>query len=436
MSAPAKQKKVKMYPVLPFTPRTERFKWDSKGTTVTNVPIKGYESIHWRDTWSTGNVVQAHTDSYLSISGVSALRSTVGDKDWRQLVATGQNATHPYARTGAFAKSTHHSGTAYSVGYSPADTVVFWGQMIGPACVQINDTTPLVDAALGRLKHKLNGYIGNAQLAAPLAEAREIHRLVRDINSFGLDAVKAMLLLKKTKGKSALKLASKIWLGFGFGINPMLKDIESAANAILDYQERADRGIRVSGTATTDYFSKGQQYPSSELSPATTNSYVLGSAKHQLGVRIVAGLDLKLRSSASYSVVDHLGLAITDFPSAIWELVPYSWAVDYFSTVSGWLDDVFFTLPGSTKYVSQSTRYQNEVVWYPQVKVDPAKGYQGQTSVTNGGFRYYSFNRISLAQLPVRSLRVKSADEIAMHGLTKFLNLAAVLSGHVKTPTV
>lgn len=426
-------KKVKLYPVLPYTPRSERFRWDTKGSSVSSKPIQAYRSIHYRNVASTGTIQVFSDAAMASISGQVALKTFNSNKEWKRLIAKGLNATFPYARTGGFVKPVQYYGATDSVGVTPSWHCECWGQYSGPALVNQRDNSALKEAALGRLKHKLNGYVGKAQLAAPLAESREIHRLVKQINGFGMDAVKAMLLLKRTRGKSALKFASQIWLGFGFGINPLLKDIESAANSILDYQTRQDRGVRVSGSANEDYFSTGSASPPSSIAPGVT-SQINGSAHHRQGVRYVAGVDLTIRSDASYSVTDHLGLGITSMPSAIWELVPFSWVVDYFTTVGPWLDDVFYTLPGVCKYVSLSEKYQNEVRW--DLQVFPNVNYKIAITGRQGGFRYFSFQRSSLTTLPTRQLRVKSLDEVAQHSLVKLLNLSSVLAGHLVTPNV
>jgi hypothetical protein len=287
------------------------------------------------------------------------------------------------------------------------------------------DVTTLKDVAIGRLKNKLNGYIGNAQLAAPLAESREIHRLVRQVNGLGLDTVKALLAMKKTKGKSAIKLFSDVWLGFGFGVDPMLKDIEKAANAILDYTTREDRRVRVKGVANRDYHSASSTLVGGIAHG--TDMKITSSAHHMQGVQIVAGIDLILRTAASYSVLDHLGLEISELPSTLWELVPFSWVADYAATVSPWLEDMFYTLPGTAKYVSQTTKYQLRTIMLPEAVNSPTFRWNG--SMLPGEYKMVSIVRTKLATLPTRSLRIKTMDEIAQHSLTKLLNLASVLAG-------
>jgi len=412
--------KPKFYPILPRTKRSYA-SYDKAGPTSVPFKYRRIKSATWT-TKATGLTVPYLSDDATVTMGTSSKGGTK-NPGWRILIAKGGDATSGYSREIHHYVPIQYSVTTESVGYSSRGYgVVHGGGIIAP-----KDFSGLREIAIGRLRNSLNGYIGNAQLAAPLAESREIFRLARSINSLGLDAVKAALAIKKTGGKSAAKLFANVWLGFGFGINPMLKDIEKAANSILDYTTRQDRRVRVVGTASLE-FQTGTKDP-----PVETVAYALGmgstnSCRHVQGVQIVAGIDLQMRTAASYSVADHLGLKISDIPSTLWELTPYSWVVDYYATVSPWLDDMFYTLPGVCKYVSQAEKYQSDTYNAPYFV--PSPGFTWSGGGSPGRYRYMSFTRVKLGTvLPSRSVRIKSVDEIANHGITKLLNLASVLAG-------
>jgi hypothetical protein len=340
-------------------------------------------------------------------------------------VAKGVDAGSNYSRQLYWYQPCIYAVTSESTAYKSAGYGAIHGDLVinEPAAY----VTSLTDTAIGRLRRRLSSNVGEAQLAAPIAESKEIHRIIRQINTFGIDTVKALLALQKTKGKSVAKHAADAWLGFGFGIRPMLKDIESAANAILDYTTRADRHVRISGTADREYWSSVASNTKQEMIAYGMGIGFSSQTRHKQSVRLIAGIDLKLRSGSNYGVTDHLGLTISDIPSTLWELTPYSWAVDYFTTVGPWLDDVFFTNPGEVKYVYSCYKYQSETTSFPKLYPDPgfkASFSQRQPSVG----KFVNFSRTQLAVLPTRSLRIKSADEIANYGVTKLLNLASVLA--------
>lgn len=373
---------------------------------------------------------QSYTPNYLEeTSTISAgFDSRVGVKNpnWRVTIAQNGDATSGYSREHYLIRPTSYSVYSESTNWLSRGYGTLYGGMLRLE----NDYSGIEDIAIGRLKRKLSGKVGNAQLGPPLAESREIGRLVRQINGLGMEAFRALLSAKKTKGKSVAKVASNIWLGLGFGVNPLLKDIKSACDSILEYITRADRKVIVTGAAHQEYHSGYKPTSSSEYIAQDASIAWFMNATHVQGVRYVAGIDLKISAGNNYSVRDHLGLELGQLPSTLWELTAFSWAIDYFSTVGAFLEDVFYTTPGTVLYLSKNYKYQSDTVCFPTVFAN-----DGVATISGnpGRTRFTLFTRTKLApNLPARSLRIKSVDEIASHGATKLLNLAAVLIGRNK----
>jgi hypothetical protein len=133
-----------------------------------------------------------------------------------------------------------------------------------------------------------------------------------------------------------------------------------------------------------------------------------------------------LKSANDYGAVDHFGLNLPDLVPAAWELVPWSWVVDYFTTVGAYLDDVFSSDPSACRYVCQNRLYRVEVntdVWWAR---DNGVKYPDQ-SEGRSYVELFEFDRTMLSNLPSRSLRFKTLDEIGLNGVNKLLNLVAVL---------
>ena len=413
-------KKPVFYPILPRV-KLGKTKRNADNSLNFSKPVYVQRRAHAnRYVKSTGQFVpDLINDSSEGVIGYEE-KGGVKNPGWRQVVAKGGDATSVYSRVRIVYKPTVYSCYSEDIG-----NISFgYGQEDGGLDLVEKPWEPLIDKATASLKHKLDGNIGKAQLAAPIAESREIHRLVRQINTFGIDTLKALLAIKKTRGKSAFKQFGNLWLGFGFGVNPLLSDIASAANSILDYTTREDRHVRITGTASLDHITTIRTLTAAQIAYGLK----LGQGStfyHTQGVHIVAGIDLKLRSAASYSVLDHLGLKVGQLPGVAWELTPFSWVVDYAITVGPWLDDMFYTLPGVTKYVSLSRKYHNEGLMIPYPV--PSAGFKAYVT-GRGSSRYSSFAREKLSVLPSRQIRIKSADEVANNGLSKLLNLGSVLA--------
>lgn len=396
-----------------------------RGAIQSNVPVRVPRIIQANSIFKPTKV---ENKNFLAVNTMAIvgnnIKSGTKNPSWRVTIAKKGDATSNYGRDIYQVRPTQYRVRAESLNWLSNGV----GTLSGGTVISEANQTALNDLAIGRLRNKLQGKVGNAELAAPLAESREIHRLVRQINGLGMSALRAMLAAKKSKGKSVSKELANIWLGLGFGLNPLLSDLEKAAKSILEYVTRADRTVVITGTAHQEYFSTTQAISGSEFIAQDANIGFDRCTRHTQSIRYVAGVDLQIGAGSNYGVLDHLGLKLGALPSTLWELTPFSWVVDYGSTVGSWLEDAFYTVPGRILYVSKNYRYQSECVATPRVFY--TAGTSGVFSGTQSVGRFTNFDRTSLAQqLPVRSLRIKSVDEIAMHGLNKMLNLASVLAG-------
>lgn len=417
-------KKPTFYPNLPRDPSNKkgrRVDAISVNTAVRVRRIKFADNLYKPLKVYTPFLINENTSELLGTDS----RSGTKNPGWRVTIARGGDASSGYSREHYAVKLTKYrvkSETSNDLSFGSG--LLYGGMMNSP-----NDTTALDDRALARLKNRLSGKVGNAQLGPPLAESREIYRLVRQINDLAMSTFKALLAAKKSGGKSITKQLGDIWLGYGFGVNPLLNDIKSAADSILHYVTRENNRVRLYGSATqvyhTGYVPVGI---SSEFIAKDASIAFNLNAHHTQGIRYVAAVDLNVRCGNNYSVTDHLGLKVEALPSILWELTAFSWAVDYFTTVGPWLEDMFYTLPATIVYLNKSYKYQSVTTASPVAQRfnNASIGFAGNPSTV----RYTVFVRTKLAPvLPTRALRIKTADEIASHGLTKLLNLASVLAG-------
>jgi len=417
------ERKPKLYPRIPRIKREKRVYGSAR--TPTSTPVTVFND-RWAD-WAVNgvmlnpNLINAHEKVVLGTDG----KSYVSTPDWKVKIAKGADASSPYSRQGISRKIPAKYNCLSTVNNyrSSGRGSVYCGSYLEP-----KDYSSLVAIATGRLKHKLSGHIGNAQLAAPLAESREIHRIIRQINGLGMETLKAVLALKKTKGRSVTKLFGNIWLGFAFGVNPMLKDLKSAADSILKYTTRQDYNVKLSAGASMDWFSAHKG--TADLAAYLGYYGFSHDTHHEQSVRITAGIDLQTRSAASYSMPEHLGLKISAVPGTLWELTPFSWVVDYFVTVGPWLDDMFFTLPGVLKYCVLTKKYRSVTygnIYFQKVNASDIGDITGSggTAVVDA----FAFSREVLATLPSQPIRIKSVDEVAAYGIAKLLNLASVIAG-------
>lgn len=286
----------------------------------------------------------------------------------------------------------------------------------------------LRDQALARVKRRINNLTESYQALIPLAELRELRGLVGSISSMTMDTLNAIGDLKRTKGRSLFSHVSKVWLTYSFGVRPLMSDIKDVSNSIWTYLTSGDKNDRVTGTASKTWLASwnGQSVTGGYLTPI---KYVT-SARYELSYRFVGGWKFNLRSSTDYNALAHFGITPPALVPALWETTAFSWVVDYFTTVGDFLEDQFVGQAGSPVYVVENrkslVRQQCFFEHYSSSsKVKITRNKPGTSLVER-----WDFERTPYIGLPSRSLRWKTMDEMGLHGVTKLLNLAAVVLSH------
>lgn len=199
--------------------------------------------------------------------------------------------------------------------------------------------------------------------------------------------------------RNGTKAASATWLEFHYGWSPLANDILAAAHSIHNVtQERK----KVSG--------KGKYDKSTRLSRSR-----FGDASQKYSSR--AGCKVLFENP-----VDRLQLSPWDFPNHVWEVMPWSFVVDWFVPVNAWLTlqspvvqraiqhpwtsshcsitrDEGREVVWKGKYVDQITRGQGwEFLRTPGISIRPVVNTQPLRSLLRAG------HAVSLLTQQIRSL--------------------------------
>jgi len=296
------------------------------------------------------------------------------------------------------------------------------------------------DIALAKLKSKLHKAVGDKNALVPLLELRELRHLVSSSTRLTRELLGSILNRLRRghhRGRGSAGFIAWLadsWLTWSFGINPTIQDIKEILKAIEHFNKR-NRFLRVTGSAGTNWTER--KYFGPGIICQTAQSYVTFRAEHRLDYRYVSGVDLFVHSANDYGLyADHLHL----FDPAAWvptlyELIPYSWLLDYFTTTGDVINDIFWTLPGNTRYIVLCKRHECRVS--STTKVVPVKTYAGhpvtsQWAVTEWGYRLVRFQRTVPLAVPHRILRFRTLDELGYHSIQKVLNIASLIVSHNK----
>lgn len=138
--------------------------------------------------------------------------------------------------------------------------------------------------------------------------------------------------LKRVPAKKRLATANRIlsdtWLEYSFGWKPLLHDIDDAAKTLANRLASSPKWKPV--------FAKGiDEYTASNRVESLSGS-IVEAINHR--VDYVTRQEVQYRGQVSiehpYSKVSfHSGLGLNDFVPTVWELIPYSFLVDYFANI-------------------------------------------------------------------------------------------------------
>jgi len=378
---------------------------------------------YWRSDlgWFSGPC----SNSCGTISGLP-LDSSSGsdDRNYAARIAKGENVTHDYNRVvtkiiskrSANIQSTYKSGSVWGFGTYKGTHGTFG---IEPDAADSSYS----DMAVKRLKDHINAKSPSFQSLIPLGELREMGGLVKRSANLASNAVKTLAGLRGKK--AAAKYAADAWLNYSFGVKPIVSDINSLLESIDKMLNRPDKVIRFTGKSPVKDWRTFGSSTGAAAALGTTGTSRHGVA-HALSYKIVAGIRFDVLGGNSYSQKEHLGLDANQLPTVGWELLPYSWLLDYFGTMGDYLEDTFVAKGYSSTYVAMMKRYNQRVVH--TCFADSI----GSSWIVSGSpgttvLQVNRFSRSSLASIPARTLRFKTSDEIAKGAVNKLLNLAGLL---------
>jgi hypothetical protein len=226
------------------------------------------------------------------------------------------------------------------------------------------------------------------------------------------------------------------WLEFSFGVRPLLGDAHDAAEAVARYandsQHTRIRGFGTSTTGATNTLSTGG---------SLTNFYAYKTTRDKVEVKVIyrAGLQFALNSPAFGSAERMRGLfgfKLEDFVPTIWNLLPYSWLIDYFVNV-GDLLECLTTDTSSVRWVQRTivqARIREITVRAEPYPNTPTKAYSGGGSLGRFRKEYVTVDRQSTAfDIPTPEIKIPGFTGHDGAFNQQLLNILAVLqngSGH------
>lgn len=309
-------------------------------TTVSKVRYVNYP-FEWTELTCSGSTKFATNEKYSLLQ----TRTGVGDPMFRSKVSKGVSATNAFSASRQFLHYEPGSFTAYfnSVGcpnHGVRRVFPYFG--LNAHLWIVNSSVPqaLVDSATNDASIAILKAIRDSQrqFSGPtfLGELREaIHMLkrpARALSEYTLSSLKNMKALHKATPKARKsKVLAESWLEFSFGWVPLAADLTDISTAALSRFDARISRVRVRRqsqdssnviqTFAADATNVNHRYEQCRVRTA--------SVQFLAGVKVQSTRDL----TPLQRVIALGGFDLSEVVPTAWELLPWSFLVDYFSNI-------------------------------------------------------------------------------------------------------
>lgn len=207
---------------------------------------------------------------------------------------------------------------------------------------------------------------------------------------------RAKLMRTPSAVKDIARVNADVWLEYRYGWKPLIMD---AANIVLTAEKiRQKVGSRrlVARAGKSSSKSGVGSWPATQMGVLASSGQYRQSEK----IRYSAGvLYEQFSRSTSEQLSDDLGLSSRNIAPTLWESIPYSFVVDWFTNVGSWIQAVC-PVPGRVPLLSWCT-----TVTETESSASATVAYPGQVGTWSGswgGFsqKSYSYKRTCNRQLP------------------------------------
>lgn len=394
--------------------------------------------IYWSYIGSGG------TPRYASFTQTDTIVGTK-NKNWKSLVQRKSDATSPYSRTGLHLLRT----PSYLITKASDGSIISGGTPTIYSSLASGSFNPDVGT---ELYQKYDEALTNINALTLLAEdAREFRALYEGIagkteSYYKFANRKLDVIMNQLRGKhigrdrrhvaDIVNEFSDLWLTYSFGVKPLMSSASQVAQSLAAtaFGERANETFGTTKEEVSSVYVP--HFAQTDIS--ATYSYRLWANKTTTttkSVRYGFGMNPNISVNGA-GPSSHFGLdsPINSIATTAWELVPYSWVVDYFSTAAGVVDG--YSRPSVSAnlifgYKSVKVQVETEISYEFESLSSVPKAHLASS---NGQIvRSFIFTRTPTKSFPTPELRLRSLEELATKNRSnQLLNLASVIGGKGK----
>lgn len=287
---------------------------------------------------------------------------------------------------------------------------------------ELKESLELIRSATKKIAAKIPAHLASQQRMA----VRYVGSYVIGPNGSAVRVPRKYYDLRPAVRRDLADNLADAWLSFSFGLRPLVKDIQSAAEALARFNEQIVK-TKVHGYGEEQYGPYSvQTYNLAPFGGGHLNCNVHSFRTSKVQVIYSAGLYLTARRDGPLdsmtTFAETFGFTAEEFVPTVWNLLPYSFLVDYFVNVG----DLLMAMTTDTSSVRWIVK---DVIQSSTEECSSTIG--GSTDVLSqgGSFGGYStttrtVSRSVEAILQLPQLEVKLPDTA-----NQFANILALLTG-------
>lgn len=321
----------------------------------------------------------------VTTASTSTVRTLLGSRsgenvpDWRRKIRDGTNAASAYSSNRlSYLERTPGEAFLTAVPTLPAGPIKeeFSGYVSIPGAIlpHLASTSSSAEAiALSQLYRKIEREQQAINSPAVIAEfgdvLRQFGRPFRGIVELTNNRINALARAKRglrgnptTRESAYSKIVADTYLEYAFGIAPLISDTATVAEAYARFENEWDlpflakSRVKGRGTTTTTDTSSGLGVISGSMFAYSLNTRTQTEVKAEVTVGLNNSVVAPFGSNERLMQI--LGFDPKNFVAAAWEVVPWSFLVDYFLNVGDILQ-AGFTNTSSVTWISKSVTYRS-----------------------------------------------------------------------------
>jgi hypothetical protein len=309
--------------------------------------------------------------------------------------------TAPSVPSGLITKANNQALTKYISEANDARRVLQSGELIG----EFSELVRQVSSPGKSLRNGLSAYVETVKKRTQRSSVRR--------------------LPKYRRSAEQAKLIKDTWLEYQFGWRPLVSEI----NSVIDYVNEEDPfsrhdSRRIQGVGVVDDVL---------LKQITHMGYSSGPPISTFRVRAKANIVIRyrghlgMRPSREGYIAEKVGLHPTDWLPTLWELVPYSFLIDYFANIGDIITAASFP-SGSLKW-TMKTSVITVTTEFTDPRIEWYKASNEILTVFAAEPGHASFTRRTIDRIPYNGSFIPDWEFSIPGSGTKWLNMGALFLG-------